>query len=213
MVCAAVGAADRQYNSAMAALAEATGRAMRLAVLDSGHRLSARALFAVIRLMTRQPVVDAVKLAFYRKDFYGAGPLTNEAMRGPSQWSVGERELMAAFVAKANECPFCIRRALGDVRPLVRRRRESGRHTGRSGHRAHRRAAAGDAAGARQAQPRAQRRRRRHPAGVGRGRHRCADRRRPCRQPRLQHHRTAGQRLRLRPGESRRDDRRCRSTC
>jgi hypothetical protein len=26
MVCAAVGAADRQYNSAMAALAEATGR-------------------------------------------------------------------------------------------------------------------------------------------------------------------------------------------
>ena len=81
---------------------------MRLEILDSGHRLSARALFGVIRLMTRQPVVDAVKLAFYRKDFYGAGPLTNEAMRGPSQWSVGERELMAAFVAKANDCPFCV---------------------------------------------------------------------------------------------------------
>jgi alkylhydroperoxidase family enzyme len=81
---------------------------VRLEVLDRGHSLPAKALFAVIRLMTRQPVVDAVKLAFYRKEFYGAGPLTNEAMRGPSEWSVGDRELMAAFVAKANECPFCV---------------------------------------------------------------------------------------------------------
>jgi alkylhydroperoxidase family enzyme len=81
---------------------------MRLGILDNGHRLPAKALFGVIALMTRQPVVDAVKLAFYRKDFYGAGPLTNEAMRGPSEWSVGDRELMAAFVAMANECPFCV---------------------------------------------------------------------------------------------------------
>lgn len=81
---------------------------MRLEILDRGHGMAAKALFGVIRLATRQPVVDAVKLAFYRKDFYGAGPLTNEAMRGPSQWSVGDRELMAAFVAKANECPFCV---------------------------------------------------------------------------------------------------------
>ncbi len=81
---------------------------MRLGVLDSGHGLPAKALFGIIRLATRQPVVDAVKLAFYRKDFYGAGPLTDEAMRGPSPWSVGDRELMAAFVAKATECPFCV---------------------------------------------------------------------------------------------------------
>ncbi len=77
-------------------------------MLDRGHRLPDKALFGVIRLMTGQPVVDAVKLAFYRKDFYGPGPLTQEAMRGPSEWSVGDRELMAAFVAKANECPFCV---------------------------------------------------------------------------------------------------------
>lgn len=81
---------------------------MRLGILDHGHRLPTKALFGVIALMTRQPVVDAVKLAFYRKDFYGAGPLTNEAMRGPSEWSVGDRELMAAYVAKANQCPFCV---------------------------------------------------------------------------------------------------------
>ncbi len=81
---------------------------MRLEILERGHRLRSRALFTLIRLMSRQPVVDAVKLAFYRPDFYGAGPLTHEAMRGPSAWSVGDRELMAAFVSKVNECPFCI---------------------------------------------------------------------------------------------------------
>jgi alkylhydroperoxidase family enzyme len=62
----------------------------------------------MIRLVSRQPVVDAVKLAFYRKDFYGAGDLTHEAMRGPSEWSIGDRELMAAVVSAANESPFCI---------------------------------------------------------------------------------------------------------
>ncbi len=52
---------------------------------------------------------DAAKLAFYRPEFFGAGQFTHEAMRGPSQWSVGDRELMAAFVSKVNQCEFCIR--------------------------------------------------------------------------------------------------------
>ncbi len=81
---------------------------MRLEILDRGHRLGTKALFTMIRVVSRQPVVDAVKLAFYRPDFYGAGDLTHEAMRGPSDWSVGDRELMAAFVAQANESPFCV---------------------------------------------------------------------------------------------------------
>ena len=29
-------------------------------------------------------------------------------MRGPSAWSVGDRELMAAYVSQANKCAFCI---------------------------------------------------------------------------------------------------------
>jgi AhpD family alkylhydroperoxidase len=33
--------------------------------------------------------------------------VTQGAMRGPSAWSVGDRELMAAFVAKTNHCEFC----------------------------------------------------------------------------------------------------------
>lgn len=81
---------------------------MRLAILDHGHRLRTKALLGMIRLVSRQPVVDAVKLAFYRPEFYGGGALTNEAMRGPSAWSVGERELMAAYVSEVNRCPFCV---------------------------------------------------------------------------------------------------------
>lgn len=81
---------------------------MRLAILDRGHRLHTKAIMALIRVFSGHPVVDAVKLAFYRPDFYGGGPLTHEAMRGKSDWSVGDRELMAAYVSKANECPFCV---------------------------------------------------------------------------------------------------------
>jgi uncharacterized peroxidase-related enzyme len=81
---------------------------MRLTILDRGHRLRTKALLALVRLVSRQPVVDAVRLALYRPEFYGAGDLTHEAMRGPSAWSIGDRELMAAYVSKVNECPFCI---------------------------------------------------------------------------------------------------------
>ena len=81
---------------------------MRLGILDRGHRLPTKALLAVIRLVSRQPVVDAVKLALYRPDFYGGGDLTHEAMRGPSPWSVGDRELMAAYVSQADDAPFCV---------------------------------------------------------------------------------------------------------
>ncbi|MGV0645116.1 alkylhydroperoxidase AhpD family core domain-containing protein [Mycolicibacterium sp. XJ2546] len=81
---------------------------MRLTVLERGHRLRTKALFALVRLVSRQPVVDAVKLAMYRAEFYGAGDLTHEAMRGPSAWSVGDRELMAAYVSQVNQTQFCI---------------------------------------------------------------------------------------------------------
>lgn len=63
---------------------------------------------AFIRLVSRHPVVDAVKLALYRPDFYLGGKVTQEAMRGPSQWSVADRELMAAVISSANQTEFCI---------------------------------------------------------------------------------------------------------
>jgi uncharacterized peroxidase-related enzyme len=82
---------------------------MRLAILDSGHRLGTKVLFALIRAVSRQPIAGPVKLVMYRPDFLGTNlkALTHEAMRGPSAWSVGDRELMAALVSKVNECEYC----------------------------------------------------------------------------------------------------------
>ena len=82
---------------------------MRLRILKSGHGFSTKALFALIRTVSRQPVLDVVKLVKYRADFYGRpmGAITQEAMRGPSTWSVGDRELMAAFVANTYHSEFC----------------------------------------------------------------------------------------------------------
>ena len=82
---------------------------MRLRILDSGHGFGTKALFALIRAVSRQPVLDVIKLVKYRGDFYGGlmGAITQDAMRGPSTWSIGDRELMAAFVAKTNHSEFC----------------------------------------------------------------------------------------------------------
>jgi len=83
---------------------------MRLEILNSGYRPGTKLLFALIQLFSRQPVPDAAKLVFYRPDFYGsrAKEFTHEAMRGPSAWSVADRELMAAYVSTVNESAFCI---------------------------------------------------------------------------------------------------------
>jgi uncharacterized peroxidase-related enzyme len=83
---------------------------MRLDILNRGYRPGTKLLFALIRLMSGRPLPDAAKLVFYRPDFYGARAkeFTHEAMRGPSAWSVGDRELMAAYVSKVNESAFCI---------------------------------------------------------------------------------------------------------
>ena len=82
---------------------------MRLSILDSGHSFGTKALFALIRAVSGQPVLDVIKLGKYRPDFYGMPMqgVVHEAMRGPSGWSVGDRELMAAVVSKTNECEFC----------------------------------------------------------------------------------------------------------
>ncbi len=96
---------------------------MRLRILDSGHGFGTKTLFALIRTVSGQPVLDVIKLVKYRADFYGdpMAAVTQDAMRGSSTWSVGDRELIAAFIAKTNQCEFCIKahsavaqRAYGD---------------------------------------------------------------------------------------------------
>jgi uncharacterized peroxidase-related enzyme len=83
---------------------------MRLDIINRGYSPGTKLLFAIIRLFSGYPVPDAARLLFYRPGFYGsaAKKFTHEAMRGPSAWSVADRELMAAFVSTVNESAFCV---------------------------------------------------------------------------------------------------------
>jgi hypothetical protein len=81
---------------------------VRLAILDGGHTIGRKLMFAMIRVLSRHPVPDVVKTLTYREELFGApmGEVFQEVMRGPSDWTIGERELMAAYVSKVNECEF-----------------------------------------------------------------------------------------------------------
>jgi hypothetical protein len=81
---------------------------MRLDVLDRGHSLGAKAMFAMIRVVTGRRAPDVIKTLMYRPEFFGAPmrELFQATLRGAASWSVGDRELMAAFVSKTNECEF-----------------------------------------------------------------------------------------------------------
>ena len=81
---------------------------MRLDVLDRGHALGTKALFVLIRLLSGHRAPDVVKTLKYRPDFFGArmSELFQEVMRGPSEWPIGDRELMAAYVSRTNACEF-----------------------------------------------------------------------------------------------------------
>ena len=81
---------------------------MRLRILDNGHTFAKKALLALIKTLSRMPVQDVVKLLLYRPEFFGApmNQVFQEAMRGPSEWTIAEREMMAGYVSKVNECEF-----------------------------------------------------------------------------------------------------------
>ncbi|MBP6629433.1 MAG: hypothetical protein KA297_08375 [Kofleriaceae bacterium] len=81
---------------------------MRLPEVARGVGLRDRALYGFVRVVSGHPVPDVVRTLRYRAAFFGApfNDYLQQVMRGPSHWSVGERELMAAWVSKKNECEF-----------------------------------------------------------------------------------------------------------
>lgn len=79
---------------------------MRLPSVERGDRLKHRAMFAMIRLLSGHRAPDVIRTLKFREEFFGAKMMFHQVMRGPSPWSVGERELFAAFVSKKNECEF-----------------------------------------------------------------------------------------------------------
>ena len=81
---------------------------MRLANVERGDGLASRLIYGVIRVMSGFRAPDVVRTVFYRKKFFGAphSRHTHAVMRGPSDWSVGEREMFAAYVSDLNKCRF-----------------------------------------------------------------------------------------------------------
>jgi hypothetical protein len=81
---------------------------MRLEAVARGRGIATKAKFAMIRLLSGAPTLDVVKTLWFRPAFFGNhfNVLVEEVMRGPSEWSVGERELFAAFVSERNRCEF-----------------------------------------------------------------------------------------------------------
>lgn len=81
---------------------------MRLAQVARGHRLPERIKLLLIRVLSGRRVPDVVRTLLYRPEFFGRAMCawTQAVMRGPSPWSVGERELFAAFTSARNNCPF-----------------------------------------------------------------------------------------------------------
>jgi len=80
---------------------------MRLKRVHSAHRLGDKMVLGIMRLMTGH-APGVVRTLFYRKEFFGRpfSELTQQVMRGPSEWAVGEREVFAAFVSRLNQCVF-----------------------------------------------------------------------------------------------------------
>ena len=80
---------------------------MRLKKVHQGHDFPDKLFLGVMRLMAG-PAPGVVRTLRYRKEFFGQqfSELTQQVMRGPSPWSVGERELFAAFVSQLNQCVF-----------------------------------------------------------------------------------------------------------
>jgi hypothetical protein len=67
---------------------------VRLSVLDGPH--------------APPDALGVVKTLLYRPERFGQpfSDALDEAMRGPSEWSMGERELFAGFTSLLNQCPF-----------------------------------------------------------------------------------------------------------
>lgn len=81
---------------------------MRLSVVDEGHDARGAAVLDSIRRNLGREPAGVIKTLQYRPELFGRpySAALDSAMRGPSEWSPGERELFAAFTSVLNQCPF-----------------------------------------------------------------------------------------------------------
>lgn len=80
---------------------------MRLQKVERGQGL-VRFLFPVMAWKIGTRVPDVVRTLVYRPGFFGRhyNNWLEAILRGPSKWSVWERELFASFTSRLNQCEF-----------------------------------------------------------------------------------------------------------
>jgi hypothetical protein len=81
---------------------------VRLGNVERGDGLRPRLFFAMIRALSGFRASDVIRTLAYHKHLFGTPHRahTQAVMRGSSEWSIGERELFAAFVSRMNQCHF-----------------------------------------------------------------------------------------------------------
>ena len=81
---------------------------MRLDCVTRGHDPLESQVLELIRTQRGAEPPDVLKTLHYRPEIFGRpfSEALDLAMRGPSDWTEGERELFAGFVSSLNLCPF-----------------------------------------------------------------------------------------------------------
>lgn len=81
---------------------------MRLGVVDDGHAAPEAEMLRMIRERSGTEPLGVVKTLLYRPELFGEpfSEALDVVMRGPSEWSTGERELFAGFTSLLRQCPF-----------------------------------------------------------------------------------------------------------
>lgn len=82
---------------------------MRLELLKNGHKFLQKLQFGMIKKMMGE-VPGPIAVMSYRRNFFGKhyAQWLNKSMRKMKHWTVGEVELIAAYVSKNNECQYCL---------------------------------------------------------------------------------------------------------
>lgn len=83
---------------------------MRLPKVEGQHRWPQKLLLVAMRLIIGLRPPDVLRTLLYRPEFFGKpyARWMQAVMRGPSKWSVGQRELFGAFTSHLNQCRYCI---------------------------------------------------------------------------------------------------------
>lgn len=65
-------------------------------------------LHTLDHVMAGLPGPDVIRVMLYRPELFGQyfSDALQALLQGPSDWSIGERELFAAFVSSKNQCAF-----------------------------------------------------------------------------------------------------------